>query len=402
MRPKSLEDVVAAGLCTGCGLCAARRDEIEMHVTEHGHLRPRAARPPPAARLQTLLSACPGVVVEGAGDSAETHPIWGPVLSSRRAYATDPEIRFRGSSGGVISALAAFLLERGEIDFVLQIGAAAETPLRNVAHMSSSVAEVVARAGSRYAPAATLAGLDELLAQECRFAVIGKPCEIAGLRNLARVDPRVNRRIPYMLSFFCAGVPGFHGTRAALDRMGVQAAAVTGLRYRGNGWPGRMTAETGSGEASLSYRESWGEVLHRHLQFRCKICPDGTGELADIVAADAWSTPDGYPDFEERDGISAVLARTPRGRDLLDACINAGALKASPLMLAELEAMQPYQARRKRVVLARLAALAATGRPLPRYRGMRLLRNALRAGPVSLLRNFAAAAVRSLGRASRV
>ena len=400
MRPKSLEAVVAAGLCTGCGLCAARRDEIDMQVTAHGHLRPRVGSAPATGRLQELLSACPGVAVEGRGAHSD-HMIWGPVLSSHRAYATDPETRFRGSSGGVISAIAAFLLERGEVDFVLQIGAAAGSPLRSAAHASSSPTEIVERAGSRYAPAATLEGMDELLAQKRRFAVIGKPCEIAGLRNLARVDPRVDARIPYMLSFFCAGVPGLHGTAAALDRMGVDPAEVTGLRYRGDGWPGRMTVETASGRRSLSYRESWGSVLHQHLQFRCKICADGTGELADIVAADAWSTPDGYPDFEERDGISAVLARTPRGRDLLQACAQAGAVTLAPLRLPELEAMQPYQARRKRVLLARLAGLAVTGRALPRYRGMRLFRNALSAGPISLLRNFAATAVRSLRRGSR-
>src|SRR3712207_7050821 len=37
---------------------------------------------------------------------------------------------------------------------------------------------------------------------------------------------------------------------------------------------------------------------------RCKICPDGTGEFADIVCADAWYGKDGYPDFAEREGRS--------------------------------------------------------------------------------------------------
>jgi coenzyme F420 hydrogenase subunit beta len=37
----------------------------------------------------------------------------------------------------------------------------------------------------------------------------------------------------------------------------------------------------------MSYADSWGGILSRHVQFRCKICPDGTGGFADVVCADA-------------------------------------------------------------------------------------------------------------------
>jgi coenzyme F420 hydrogenase subunit beta len=47
-------------------------------------------------------------------------------------------------------------------------------------------------------------------------------------------------------------------------------------------------------------RNAWGEELSNHLQFRCKICPGGTGEFADVVCAGAWYGKDGYPDFTER------------------------------------------------------------------------------------------------------
>src|SRR3546814_15250962 len=122
--------------------------------------------------------------------------------------------------------------------------------------------------------------------------------------------------------------------------MGLEPAAVDRLRYRGRGWPGRMTAETADRrQASMSYIESWGGELHRHLQFRCKICPDGTGEHADLVAADAWATSDGYPDFAERDGISAMLARTERGEMLPNAAIAAGVLATAPPQAGELPAL---------------------------------------------------------------
>jgi coenzyme F420 hydrogenase subunit beta len=368
-----------------------------MRLDAAGFLRPHLIDEAAPELAAQALAVCPGATIPCPDGTA--HPLWGPVLSQHRAFAADPELRLQGASGGALSAILVHLLRTGEVDFVLQVGPDPHEPLSSRPWRSDSAEEVGSRAGSRYAPAATLSDVPALLQQDHRFAVVAKPCEIAGLRNLAARDPRVAARIPYMLSFFCAGVPSLRGTHDALRRMKVDPANVKALRYRGQGWPGRMTAETQAGTASLSYAESWGDLLSPRVQLRCKLCPDGTGEHADLVAADAWMTADGYPDFEERDGISALLARNSRGADLLRRCIDAGDVHAAPLRLDELTAMQPFQVRRKRATLARLVGWAAAGRPLPCYRGMRLWRNAAAAGPVSLLRSFAGTLVRAWRRA---
>lgn len=57
----------------------------------------------------------------------------------------------------------------------------------------------------------------------------------------------------------------------------------------------------------MTYNDSWGKILGRELGFRCKICPDGIGMLADISSGDSWNTKDGYPDFTEGDGKTFVL-----------------------------------------------------------------------------------------------
>ena len=45
--------------------------------------------------------------------------------------------------------------------------------------------------------------------------------------------------------------------------------------------------------------------------------------------------------------------------------------------------MQPAQARRKRLVLSRLIGMAATGRSIPKYRGLHMVEAARRAGLLS-------------------
>ena len=129
-------------------------------------------------------------------------------------------------------------------------------------------------------------------------------------------------------------------------------------------------------------------MLNRHLQFRCKICPDGTGEFADVVCADAWYGKDGYPDFTEREGRSLILSRTNKGDALVAEMMAAGALAAKPLPVADVALMQPYQANRKRLTISRLAALYLGLRKVPRFAGLHLWQCARQIGVLAQLRSM--------------
>jgi coenzyme F420 hydrogenase subunit beta len=156
------------------------------------------------------------------------------------------------------------------------------------------------------------------------------------------------------------------------------------------GWPGRATARLDDGsERSMSYHDSWGRILSKHVQHRCKICADGTGTAADLVCADAWeSDAEGYPRFEEAPGVSLIVARTALGAALLAAARAAGAVETAPFDLASLAAIQPGQRERRRALWARLAALRLAGRPVPRYKGLQIAA-AARQNPLARnLKNF--------------
>src|SRR5262249_27878690 len=133
---------------------------------------------------------------------------------------------------------------------------------------------------------------------------------------------------------------------------------------------------------------SWGGILSRHAQFRCKICPDGTGNFADVACADAWYTDDsGYPLFEEAEGRSLIVTRTQRGEELVRQAIDAAYIVTWSLPEEDILKMQPAQVRRKQLVLARIAAMALFGL-VPRFRGLHLLRAASSGGAWNNLRSF--------------
>ena len=131
--------------------------------------------------------------------------------------------------------------------------------------------------------------------------------------------------------------------------------------------------ETHDGRAfEQTYDDTWSHSLNQAIQFRCKICPDSTGEQADIVCADAWDNDDGYA-HGEKDGRGAILARTERGLAILKSIVKLDELAMRPLELSRFERMQPHHRYRKSVLVARLLGLWFGGQPVPSYRGLRLL-----------------------------
>jgi coenzyme F420 hydrogenase subunit beta len=183
-----------------------------------------------------------------------------------------------------------------------------------------------------------------------------------------------------MLSFFCAGTPSQHATDRLAQTLGTEVDEVAELRYRGNGWPGNFAVTDRAGNtASLSYDESWGRHLGRALQWRCKLCPDGVGEDADIAVGDYWDADEnGYPLFENQQGRSVAIARTRRGHQLLMDAAAAGAINLRAAKLRTVAGIQPLQVQRRSTLLGRLAGRLLAGKRIPYYSGYGLSRLASR------------------------
>ncbi len=387
----TLAKVLKGDLCTGCGACAGVSDSaISMAIDARGYARPvqHAAlsndQEASVRQVCTGLSAAPWPQASGCDD------FWGPWHQVMSGHATDAAVRQGASSGGGISALLIHALETGLVDAVVQTGADPDQPTRNITRISETRADVLACYGSRYGPSSPLSAIGGLLDDPRRFAFVGKPCDVSALRLLAQRDARVDARFPVMLSFFCAGVPSLAGTDRILDRLGVKADDLAAFRYRGDGWPGYATATRRDGTvARMSYEDSWGSILSHHVQFRCKICPDAVGGAADIACADAWyGDENGYPLFEETDGRSLIISRTSAGRALLDSAMASGVVEAEPVGLRDIDRMQPSQARRKRLITSRLAALRAMLQPAPSFHGVRVGTAARRASLIEHGKSF--------------
>ncbi len=379
MRFRNVQDVTEWGLCIGCGACAYICPEniTLVNVLDEG-IRPKLTQSP-CGQCDNCLKVCPGINVihSTERDRGNTIPdlrkSWGPVLEVWEGYAADAEVRYAGSSGGLASALALYCVEKRKMHGLLHIGPDDNIPLKNKTVLSASRAEIVARTGSRYAPASPCDGLSMVAAAPDPCAFIGKPCDVTAVTLARSLKGELVEKIGVTIGIFCAGTPSSQGTLDLIEKHGIDPETVEEVRYRGKGWPGKFSVKI-RGEAAprevVSYMDSWG-FLQEYRPYRCHLCPDPTSEFADIACGDPW-----YRTIEQGEpGQSMALVRTERGREILHGAIEAGYVilkKADPSIL---EKSQRDVLRKRGAVWGRTLAMRIFGIPTPKLEGFSLFEN---------------------------
>ena len=377
----SIEEVCSRQLCTGCGVCVSvEPDRFRMgDVLEFGR-RPFVVTDPAAASGEAL-SVCPGASLEHTFDAADPELIseltnaWGPVYEVWEGYASDNAIRHAGSSGGAATALALYCIEQGGMGGALHIGARADKPYLNETVYSTGRNELLANAGSRYAPASPCDSLNRIEQAARPSVFIGKPCDAAAVQRARQLRPQLDEKLGAVIAFFCAGAPSTQGTLQLLKQVGVDDPnRVKSLRYRGKGWPGMWTvtwidSDGNERTKQQTYAESW-HFLQKYRQWRCYICPDHTGEFADIAVGDPW-----YREVRPGEaGKSLIIARTKRGRGIIHAAREAGYLTLETKDATLLPRSQPNLLNTRGGLWARLKVLRLMGAAVPAYQGFELFR----------------------------
>ncbi len=369
-------------MCIGCGLCQSITpdNKIKLVLQPDGFERPIANQNLTDADVDRVYRTCPSTTLRANNNASQNDLVWGSFEEIYLSFAVDPQIRHLGSTGGLLTALSLYLLETGLVDFILHARQHRLHASFGEATISRSREQVIDAAGSRYGPTATLINIDEtiedtLKANE-RFVFIGTPCDVTALRNYALESPTVDETCLAMMTMVCGGFMDTVSLSAFLSDLGIKATDVATIRYRGLGCPGDTVIRMKDGEERrFTYLDFWGEDDSVWgLPARCKICPDGIGEAADIAASDTWDG--GSPTVASLDsdpGTNAALVRTERGKAIMDGAIKAGYLtRGDNLTPQDMSRFQPHQENKKRTLKARLDALRSAGQLTPETHDLRL------------------------------
>lgn len=347
--------------CIGCGLCKSEL-ETEFTQSDRGFIKPILKKD---IDFSFLENVCPVMDKQARKNG---YPLWGEALKILSAYSADPDIRLKASSGGVLTALAIYLLESGEVDGIIQICADQDEPTRTVCTVSETREQVIACCGSRYSISSPWYNLSNQVKRDKKYAAIGKPCDISALKRLQNKYGKYTN-IKYLLSFFCAGMPSKSANEKLLSQLGCSNTKCISLAYRGNGWPGYATAVNDAGKKyTMEYSKAWGEILGRDVNAFCRLCMDGIGEAADIACGDGWYIKDGKPDFSEGEGRNLTFVRNEIGCKLIKDAEDSGYLVTEEWQdIEQLKTIQKYQYTRRTTMNARLSAYHMCNRKTPRY-----------------------------------
>ena len=376
----SIIDVVQKQLCTGCGICAAIEPNVFcMEDTYEYGKRPFVINNNIESGEAFLV--CPGNSLIHDFSNITYSSInkdllagWGPIISVWEGYSVDSEIRYAGSSGGAATALALFALESKKVGSVIHTAAKQNSAYLNETVISKGRADLLNRTGSRYAPSSPCDELNNVN-EIGKSVFIGKPCDVAAVNSAKKINVDIANNIDFTIAFFCAGVPSIEGNIKYLKKNGINnLSLLKKLKYRGNGWPGHWQAHYEDDNNQISsvektYAESWG-YLQKYRQWRCYICPDHTGEFADISVGDPWyreTSPD-------EPGKSLIIARTQKGLEIIKAAEAAGYLALERNQSDLLPRSQPNLIATRGSLWARLIILRLLGAAVPRYIGFSLFR----------------------------
>ena len=313
-------------LCTSCGTCSGicPQGAIQLIRDERRGILLPYVDEEKCTNCGLCLEVCPGREINFIKMNWEVFgkiprdPFIGNYIRCYIGYARDLRIRLNGASGGIITALLLFLLEEEIIDGV--VVAVMREYTKPKPYVIRKPKDLLAAQGSIYMPVPMGTIIKYIMRHEERYAIVGLPCHIEGLRKAERLFRELRERIILRVGLFCGGIINLLGHSFILRKMKVDVNNVKNIKYRGRGWPGyiRIILRDRK-EKRVPFIIFWSLVYPFFLPIRCILCLDPTNELADLSCGDAW-----LPEIIKRDriGTSLIITRTKKGDELVRRAIE--------------------------------------------------------------------------------
>jgi len=253
------------------------------------------------------------------GRSASDSKI-GTVRDAFISFSADKDIRSNSSSGGMVTALAKYLLSRGLVTHIVLTRMKKTNPLQGEVFISDNAKDIVKAANSKYCPIPVNEISREIneLPDTAKICYIGLPCQILGLRKAERISPKLHDKIKFVIGLICGRNFSQLATSCFLRSIGKDEKDIKEIFYRSGEYPGFFQVVLKDNDIiKVPYRnrKAMGGIFSSAFftPVSCEICVDHFARFADITCGDAW-----LQEYKkERIGKSAVIARSEFAYKLL-------------------------------------------------------------------------------------
>lgn len=380
---RGLARIVDGGLCHRCGSCVGICPTRALGVGSDGY--PVVSKLSACTDCDLCVKVCPGdefnfhqanqEMFGEPGDLKSTH---GNFIEATLAYASDPELRKNGTSGGLVTAILLHLLDTKQIDGAVVITSDKEVLWRGKPIVARSREEILASVKSKYAISPTNSVFSEILNQPGRYALVGLPCQIHGFRKAAELDPRLKERIILTVGLYCHAAVEHEGYEIIWNSLGKSKEGASKFVSRIGKHPGTPFVLYPNGSSKpvyfpekTGYRPSSIEminILYRlYSPARCLTCFDASSEFADIAVGDPWmAPPDKDVNFYE--GWSFALLRSKRAQHVYHEMVASQVIVSKNVTRKEALACNKLMSSEKRWRAFRIIEThRRQGKPIPAY-----------------------------------
>jgi coenzyme F420 hydrogenase subunit beta len=377
-----IDSVLDSGLCCGCGTCAGicTQGAIEMAVDHNKGIYIPLIDNKKCKECGFCCEACPGHAVNfeelnrGLFGRSPSDIRLGNYENCYIGHAVNDDIRFNASSGGVVTALLAFALEQGIIDGAVVTRMSKERVLEPEPFIARTIEELVDASKSKYCPVPVNVVLRDILNSKDneRFAVVGLPCHIHGIRKAQARNKKLQKKIVLCIGLICSHNNTFWQVKSLVERLDIREQNIEKIEFRGHGWPGRFAVVLKNGDTvTISYSEA---MVQHNLWFnavpRCLLCCDLTSELADISCGDPW-----IPEVtaNETMGKTLIISRSRSGERICKDAYNTNHIDFKEISPDKVKQASDMMRTKKRDINARFLFRRMFKKKIPVY-NTRLLR----------------------------
>lgn len=343
---ESLKRIMNSDLCTRCGSCVGLSEGKIIFKDREGSYIPQVISEISEEHAGRLLYACPGQSFDFPrfrnlffSESNDFHLYTGPVNSVSIGYCTDEDIRLRSASGGILSAILIWLLEKGRIDGAVVTGMSNEQPWLTKPFIATSREEILSAAQSKYIITSVNEILPEIEGFKGKLAYVGLPPQVQSIRKLQAIDDPSVRNIKYVFGPFYGNTLHFSSVKSFLRSYNItDYQNIRKLFFRHGEWPGNMRVEMNDGRVVELPKFHANYLIPFHILTNSLLCTDLSNEFTDISGGDAWA-----PVYEERGkGFSMVIARSKAGSEILEEMLGENKISLSPISIDDAITMHSH------------------------------------------------------------
>lgn len=365
---------IETGLCTRCGACVGicPKDAIELDENAYPYLAGECIQ------CGFCVNSCPGSDLDLPSLSQQLYntdydlmDLHCHVENHYVGHPIDETIRLAGASGGVVTGLLVYMLEKGVIDGAVVVGMDKDRPYQSKGILARTKEEIIEAAQSKYCITPSLEILRQIRKEKGQFAVVALPCQIHALRKIETVDPKLFEKIYCILGLYCHCNLNLNAPVEALAAGKIDPGEIKEFRYRGGKWPGGLWVLEKDGSEKSIYRACMRTSMNVMFRLfgasRCYFCMDALAEFADLSFGDFWAT-DYQNDLATLERCTLISQKNARGQALLNDAVQDGAMYLHPLPQERFSKRICNMAKRKKMrAIVRITRNRSKNRPIPNY-----------------------------------